>query len=144
VAVERNPVDAKAEFRRRSRIGAGNAQSIALIYPLLSPKYGMLAFALWSHKIMRWLVPFALVTGFVANVALLDSAPYSIFFFVPLLLYVAAIVGWLRQARGQRAGVLGIPYMFVVLNYALAHGYLQYAMGKHGVRWERTSRVERS
>jgi cellulose synthase/poly-beta-1,6-N-acetylglucosamine synthase-like glycosyltransferase len=144
IAIETNPVDPRAEFRRRSRIGAGNAQSISLIGHLLSPRHGMLAFALWSHKVLRWLVPYALVIALLANVALLDRPLFVVFFILQLLFYAAAAVGWVRQLQDRKPGVFGIPYMFVVLNIALAVGYAKFALGKYGVQWDRTGRVERT
>jgi cellulose synthase/poly-beta-1,6-N-acetylglucosamine synthase-like glycosyltransferase len=141
IAIERNPVDPNAEFRRRARIGAGNAQSISIIYPLLSPRYGMLAFALWSHKILRWLVPFAMVVALATNLALLDRPVFVVFLVVQLMFYAAAAVGWLRQARGRAPGLFGIPHMFVVLNVALAIGYIRFAFGEYRVEWDRTSRA---
>jgi cellulose synthase/poly-beta-1,6-N-acetylglucosamine synthase-like glycosyltransferase len=144
VAIEQNPVDAGAEFRRRTRIGAGNAQSLPLIYPLLAPKYGMLAFALWSHKILRWSVPIALFVAMGTNLALLDRPVFIVLFILQLAFYGMAMVGWYRQARGQSQGVFGIPFMFVLLNGALALGYLQYLFGKHRVSWDRTGRIEQT
>ncbi|MDH3217795.1 MAG: glycosyltransferase family 2 protein [Candidatus Krumholzibacteria bacterium] len=142
LAVERNPVDVTAEFRRRVRIGAGDAQSVSMIYPLLSPKHGMLAFALWSHKILRWLVPFALIVAVASNLALVDRPFFVVTLVLQLLLYVAAGVGWYRQVRGKPPGVVGLPLMFVLLNAALAVGYVQFFTGRHKVSWDRTKRVE--
>ena len=101
----------------------------------------MLAFALWSHKILRWLVPYALAVAFFANVALLDRPLFVAVFVVQLLFYLAAAVGWVRQMRGKSPGLFGIPYMFVVLNVALSVGYVNFALGKYRVQWDRTSRV---
>lgn len=142
VALEQNPVDPGAEFRRRVRIGAGNAQSIALISTLLAPSYGMVAFALWSHKILRWLVPFALIAALAASIALLDRPVFVALLVLQLAFYATAAVGWALHARGKPQGVLGLPYMFVLLNAALILGYLQYALNRHRVSWDRTRRME--
>jgi cellulose synthase/poly-beta-1,6-N-acetylglucosamine synthase-like glycosyltransferase len=144
IAIEKNPVDPGAEFRRRCRIGAGNAQSISMIGHLLSPRHGMLAFALWSHKILRWLVPYALAIAIFANMALLDRPLFAVILVLQLLFYAAAGVGWVRQARSKAPSLFGIPYMFVVLNVALAVGYVRFALGRYGVQWDRTSRVKQA
>jgi cellulose synthase/poly-beta-1,6-N-acetylglucosamine synthase-like glycosyltransferase len=119
IAIEQNPVDAGAEFRRRTRIGAGNAQSLSIIYPLLAPRHGMLAFALWSHKILRWFVPFALMIAVGTNLALLDRPAFVVLFVAQVALYAMAVV-----------------------NAALFLGYVQYLFGKHRVSWDRTHRVQ--
>jgi cellulose synthase/poly-beta-1,6-N-acetylglucosamine synthase-like glycosyltransferase len=144
VALEQNPVDPGAEFRRRVRIGAGNAQSIRLIYPLLNPKYGMLAFALWSHKILRWIVPIAMAAAFVTNIALLNRPMFLVLFLLQVAFYGLAAIGWLRHGRGKPQGLYALPYMFVLLNVALGMGYIQYATKRHRVSWDRTRRIEQT
>ena len=36
----------------------------------MAPRHGFTAFALWSHKILRWFVPHAMVVALVANLFL--------------------------------------------------------------------------
>src|SRR5262245_5410690 len=59
-AHEETPRAIGAEFQRRSRIGAGNFQSLGLLWRLLDPRHGWIAFTFFSHKILRWLCPFFL------------------------------------------------------------------------------------
>src|SRR5262249_30950742 len=64
VAREETPPNVGAEFHRRSRIGAGGFQSIGLLWRLLNPRSGWVAFTFFSHKILRWVCPFFLVAAF--------------------------------------------------------------------------------
>ena len=61
VAREETPPDVSSEFHRRARIGAGGFQSIALLWRLLDPRRGWVAFTFFSHKVLRWLCPFFLI-----------------------------------------------------------------------------------
>ena len=70
VAIEETAPDVGAEFHRRARIGAGGFQSIGMLWRLLSPTRGWVAFSFLSHKILRWFCPFFLLIAFAANVAL--------------------------------------------------------------------------
>ena len=53
----------KDEMRRKSRIGAGGFQAIGLTAGMLHPMRGLPALGYWSHKIIRWFVPFPDVGG---------------------------------------------------------------------------------
>ena len=57
VAWETTPPDISSEFHRRARIGAGGFQSIALLWSLIDPRRGWVAFTFLSHKVLRWFVP---------------------------------------------------------------------------------------
>src|SRR6185295_18870310 len=70
VAEEETAPDLRSEFGRRSRIGAGGFQSIIALRRLLNPKSGWVAFTFLSHKILRWLCPFALLSMLVSSLAL--------------------------------------------------------------------------
>src|SRR5208283_870776 len=61
VAREETPADLTCEFHRRARIGAGGFQSIALLWRLLDPRQGWVAFTFFCHKVLRWLCPFFLI-----------------------------------------------------------------------------------
>ena len=55
VAYEDASDDPRKEFGRRARIGAGNWQALARFPDLLDPRAGFVAFAFFSHKLLRWL-----------------------------------------------------------------------------------------
>ena len=61
VAHEESAPDIRSEFKRRTRIGAGGWQSIGMLWKLLLPRHGWVALAFFSHKVLRWLCPFAMV-----------------------------------------------------------------------------------
>lgn len=141
IAIERNPVDPKGEFRRRVRIGTGCAQSIPLVWGLLHPRFGMVALALLSHKMIRWLVPFAMITVLISNLFLIHRPLFLAFLVAQAFFYGAAALGSLLHRLGRRPGLLGIAHMFVTLNGALGIGFFKYFLGQHQVAWDRTART---
>ncbi|MFH1263193.1 MAG: glycosyltransferase family 2 protein [Pseudomonadota bacterium] len=147
VALERNPVDPRGEFRRRVRIGTGCAQAMPLIRHLLSPRFGMLAFSLWSHKVVRWAVPFTLLLAMGANLALLSEAgrcpchPYVVTLSLQILFYALAVMGWLRNRWNKPLWIFGLPFLFVAMNAALLTGFLRFWLGLHQVAWKPTART---
>ena len=97
------------EFRRKARISAGNFQNLAEFRALLSPAWGGVAFAWWSHKVLRWLTPHLLLGLLAATLGL-----------------VALGAGWFYQLA--LAGQLGLP-MLLLLDAALGR------RGLHGRLW---------
>lgn len=63
------------EYRRKIRTMSRGIQTLFFHRQLLNPlRYGAFAWMLWSHKLIRWLVPWALLSGGVAFVALAVEA----------------------------------------------------------------------
>jgi len=63
-----------AEFQRRTRLAAGAFQSLQWLAPLLHPLHGKIAWAFWSHKVLRWCAPLFLATGYL-TCAMMASDP---------------------------------------------------------------------
>src|SRR5207245_10137869 len=70
---ETSPGQVRHELRRRVRIGAGDLQALLWTWRLLLPDKGLVAFSYFSHKVLRWLGPWLMLTGFAANLFLLGS-----------------------------------------------------------------------
>lgn len=61
----------RVEYRRKIRTMSRGIQTLLFHGELLNPmKSGLFAWLLWSHKLIRWLVPWALALGAVAVVAI--------------------------------------------------------------------------
>lgn len=140
VAYEDTPPDMGAEFRRRARIGAGGFQSLGLLWPLLNPRFGWLALAFFSHKVLRWLGPFFLIGGLVANVLLLDKPGYAMLFAAQLGFYGTALLGGATPGGHVAIRILRVPAMFVSMNAALLVGFLRWMTGRQKGTWQRTAR----
>ncbi len=142
VALEETPDTIGQEFQRRSRIGAGGFQSLQWLWPLLSPTYGWVSFAFWSHKIYRWMCPLLMVGALVTNIALASQPFYLTLLLCQLAFYLIAAVGlgWLTGNRMPRA--LRLPAMFVSMNAALLVGLWRSLRGIRGGTWKRTERTQ--
>ena len=136
VASERASDSVALEFRRKSRIGAQNFNTLRFIGGLLHPRYGFAAFAFWSHKIVRWGVPFLLL-ALVLSSALLarGSALHLGVLLGGGVLGVLAAGGWLLDRLGVRLGVFGLPLYFVAVNAALLVGFIRFVMGTQSTTW---------
>src|SRR5438105_12298110 len=82
------------EYRRRVRIAAGCFRALAQFRDLLSFRHGFTAFALWSHKVLRWLVPQALVIALLTNALLAtQSRGYALLLLAQRAIYTLAALG---------------------------------------------------
>src|SRR4051812_19859694 len=92
IGFEETAQNVRDEFRRRVRIGAGGFQAISMLWRLLDPWKGWIAFTFLSHKITRWLCPFFLVGSFVTSAALWKvSLIFRALFIAQMVFYTSAI-----------------------------------------------------
>jgi cellulose synthase/poly-beta-1,6-N-acetylglucosamine synthase-like glycosyltransferase len=140
-AWEMVPETVRDEFRRRVRIGAGDAHALRHTWPLLLPNHGMLAVSYWSHKILRWMGPVLLLTVFVANLWLVEQPWAQALLIAQLALYGLGFASsWLRSMPTLGKLATGVWY-FMVLNAALLLGTLKYVTGRAAPVWQRTPRT---
>jgi glycosyltransferase involved in cell wall biosynthesis len=134
----RNIVNEKRELPRKVRTVVRGMSVLAANVRMLNPlRYGLFAWQLASHKVCRWLVPFAMMAALVANAALArDSALYLGAFLVQCGFYVAALVG---IATG--AAILKIPAFLVVANFGILAAWIRYALGDRMTMWDPSERL---
>ena len=142
VAHEESAPDHAGEYRRRVRISAGCFRALHQYRHLLAPQHGFTAFALWSHKVFRWLVPQALVVALVTCAVLAaNSKLYAILLLVQCAAYFLAALGLLGAAPRHLKGLCDGAAHFVEMNIALFAGFISYSRGTQGQIWSRTERV---
>ncbi len=141
LAYEETPASISDEFRRRARIGAGGFQSLPRLAHLLAPWHGWLAFAFWSHKVLRWACPLLMLMAIAANAALaVDQPLYRILGGLHLAFYTAALVTPWVSGKSGAFKLLRLPEMFVQMNMALAVGFCRWLRGIRSGTWVATPR----
>jgi cellulose synthase/poly-beta-1,6-N-acetylglucosamine synthase-like glycosyltransferase len=141
VAREETAPDVATEFRRRSRIGAGGWQAIGMLWRLLDPARGWIAFTFFSHKILRWLCPFFLVLMVVSNLMLCRQRVYGILMAAQVTFYAAALVGRHVPEGMPLNKLLRLANMFASMNAALLVGFFRWISGPQTGIWRPTRRV---
>ena len=140
-AQEESAPDIRTEFRRRARIGAGGWQAIGILWRLLNPMRGWIAFTFFSHKVLRWLCPFFMISMFVTNLLLISSMWYRWILCLQIVLYAAAFLGARVSKEFPFAKILRLLHMFTTLNAALLVGFFRWAAGTQRGTWDRTRRT---
>lgn len=131
----------KAEFQRKVRTIVHGLDVLFHHLPLLNPfRYGLFSWQLASHKLARWMAPFAAVVLFVSNVFLWNDG----------LLYQAALLaqGALYLTGLVAIGIKGLDNLkpfrfasfFLLGNAATLTAWLQFSLGERYVSWEPTHR----
>jgi len=148
-AIETASANVKEELKRKIRISAGGIQSIVRLRSLLNVfKYGTLSFQYISHRVLRWsLTPLCLVllipvlSILAANEGLLSFKFYAILFWLQLLFYAAALLGWFLENRETSVKILFVPYYFFIMNLSVVLGFFRYMKKSQSVNWERAKRA---
>ena len=98
-------------------------------------QYGLFAYQYCCHKLMRWLVPFFLLSGLFTNIIAAFEEPIAIILLLlQLTFYGLAIMGWYIKGL-QSFVVVKIPLYFVSVNMAIAVAWWRYVRGKRMVMW---------
>jgi biofilm PGA synthesis N-glycosyltransferase PgaC len=116
------------EFRRKVRTLTGNYQLLRLL-PWLVTRANPVRFEFVCHKLLRLVMPFAVVSLFVASL-LLKEAPYRIVLAFELILAGLAAVAMLRPKQGILSRLADVSLAFLVLNTAAAVAFFYFVSGK--------------
>jgi cellulose synthase/poly-beta-1,6-N-acetylglucosamine synthase-like glycosyltransferase len=135
VGIEYAAPSVKGEFTRRVRLALGSFRALSelIIVPLDAP--ARLAF--FSHKLLRWMVPFLLIFALTANAVLAGVPGYRALLIAQMTLYVWAAAGFLfhERMRKIRFGLLG--YFWLAMNLAFLVGFWRFIAGRQGSAWQR-------
>jgi cellulose synthase/poly-beta-1,6-N-acetylglucosamine synthase-like glycosyltransferase len=143
VAHEEAAPDHSGEYRRRVRIAAGCFKALSQHRDLLSLRHGFTAFALWSHKVLRWFVPHAMVVALVTNLFLArGSTFFSLLLLGQCVAYLLAAMGLLGTTPRRVRAVADAAAHFVEMNAALLVGFVKYSRNAQGQTWTRTERAK--
>jgi glycosyltransferase involved in cell wall biosynthesis len=130
--------DDRRELARKARTVVRGLHVLARNTDLLNPvRHGLFAWQLASHKLARWLVPFALLASVLANLAIVGRSPfYAGALLVQISFYAAAAAGLLSGAPALR-----IPAYFLRANTAVLLAWVRFARGERIALWNPSERV---
>ena len=148
-AIETASANVKEELKRKIRISAGGIQSVIRLCSLLNIfKYGLLSFQYISHRVLRWTItPLSLLllipvsAGLAFNEGLNNFQFYTVFFWLQIVMYMSALLGWLLENNATRIKVLFVPYYFFIMNLSVVLGFFRFMNNTQSVNWERAKRA---
>jgi biofilm PGA synthesis N-glycosyltransferase PgaC len=119
------------EFRRKVRTLSGNYQLLQLA-PWLLRNENPVRFALISHKLLRLIVPFALIAVLV-SAWLVPESFYREAFWTQLGFYALSLLGLAGWKLGPLSRVSDIASTFVALNLAALVAFSKFVTGQKTV-----------
>lgn len=148
-AIETASANVKEELKRKIRISAGGIQSVVRLRSLLNIfKYGTLSFQYISHRVLRWtlaplslalMIPIGLILAL--NEGILSPGFYNILFWMQIIFYILALLGWYLENKSIRVKLLFVPYYFFIMNLSVFLGLKRYLKKTQSVNWERARRA---
>jgi cellulose synthase/poly-beta-1,6-N-acetylglucosamine synthase-like glycosyltransferase len=133
--------DPQKEYQRKVRTVLRGMTAVVRHADVLNLfRFGLFAWQVWSHKIMRWLVPWFLLLLFLTNLALLGTRPiYTVMLVGQLAFYGAAWLAHVSESA-KNNGVVRIIYFFVQVNVAVADALRRLLTGKRMTTWQPSAR----
>jgi cellulose synthase/poly-beta-1,6-N-acetylglucosamine synthase-like glycosyltransferase len=135
VLTEDSLSEGSKEYRMRVRVSLRAFWALWDKRGLLNPfRYGLFAWQLWSHKLLRYLAFAPLAAAVVINWALVDQGP----------VYAAAAAGQVLFALACLAAGKGLSnwaparycFYFFLLNWASAVAFTRFLRGQKQVLWQ--------
>lgn len=124
------------ELSMRVRVGLRSLSALARQKRFLDPlRFGLFAWQLWSHKLLRYLSPVFWAVALAANVALAVQGQYVWLLMLQLGLLGAGMLGFSSNRAFSESGLLAKPYYFLLTNVASAVSLFRFARGDRVVTW---------
>ena len=137
VATEYSSVRFGDEFRRRRRIVSRSLYGLWTEAGVLNPfAHFFFAFQMFSHKLLRWLVPVWLLVVLAVNIPLAESEYYGLLLALQVAFYGLAALGLLLPERLGRYWLFYVPTYFTATNLGTLLGLLSFLMGRRHRVWQ--------
>jgi hypothetical protein len=133
--------DPAKEYQRKVRTVLRGITATALHTDVLSVRrFGLFAFQVWSHKMMRWGVPWFLLVLLLVNCMLVGEGWFYVLSLLgQLAFYATAIAAHYRDDIKEHP-VARIVYFFVQVNVAIADACCRFLAGKRMTTWQPSAR----
>jgi cellulose synthase/poly-beta-1,6-N-acetylglucosamine synthase-like glycosyltransferase len=125
------------ELAMRVRVAIRSLNALVRGRRFLNPlRYGLFAWELWSHKVLRYASPLLWLAALAANAVLARRAlPYLVLLLVQSALIGAGALGFLMHHNARAPKMLERPYYLLLTNLAALIATLRYLRGERMVVW---------
>ncbi|MDI6891188.1 MAG: glycosyltransferase family 2 protein, partial [Thermodesulfovibrionales bacterium] len=126
VAYDIFPSSIDGELKTRIRMTIRNWTGTFSRRKLLNPfRYPLISFSLISHKLLRWLTPYFLLTMLILNLLLIGYPVYQLLFMSQALFYSLALIGFILERKAIHLRIFTIPFSFCLANVGMFLGILR-------------------
>lgn len=141
VSKEKTLEDTKQEIKMRARVAVRSIHALVRYARMLNVfRYGFFSIQLFSHKMVRYLVPELLILLLGLHIGLIvvgssDPLLYKILLVPHGSVYVLGLLGWFAQHAHVKIPGLHIPFYFLQVNIAALWALILYLKGERMVTW---------
>ena len=133
--------DPSKEYGRKVRTVLRGMTGLSRHLDVMNPaKFGLFAFQVFSHKLMRWGVPWFLALLLVITIAVVNQGWFYQFALIgQFLFYFAALLAHLNESI-RAFSPIRLLYFFVHVNVALMDSAMKFFTGTRMTTWKPSSR----
>jgi len=126
-----------SEFTRRVRLAVGSFRALGELIQIPFHSFTYLAF--FSHKLLRWVLPFFMISLLISSGVLWHNPIYGVAFVSQLLFYSWACLGFLLRQRMGRFRYALIAYYLCSIHLAFLVGFFRFLAGHGEATWQRVN-----
>jgi glycosyltransferase involved in cell wall biosynthesis len=135
-----NIKDESKEYQRKLRTAIRGMTGLSRHLEVLNPfRFGLYAYQVWSHKVMRWAVPWFMLLAFFSNLTLLEHGFYQFSMLVQAGLLLTFLSAHFIPSL-RKNSLAKLVYFFYQVNFALAHAFVNFLRGKRMTTWKPSAR----
>lgn len=133
--------DPQKEYQRKIRTVIRGMTALSRHSEVLNPqRFGLFAFQVFSHKLMRWVVPWCLIGLFIVSAVIAHESPfYSLALLAQLAFYGVALLAHFLPTLREKSWIKLI-YFFVQVNLALLDAAIKFLAGERMTTWKPSAR----
>jgi len=126
------------EFQMRVRVALRSLHAMWHMKRMFNPfRHGFFAFQLFSHKLLRYSVPFLLIALLALNAIMAGRGGFWLWAFLGQCVFygIAALGHFLLRLRCSLPSVIYFPFYFVLINWATLRAWGKFLRGKKQTVW---------
>lgn len=136
-----NIKDESKEYPRKLRTVIRGIAALFSTPQVLNPlKFGLFSFQVFSHKLMRWAVPWFMISLFITSIMIWEQhILFGLILIGQLVFYGIGLIGLISKSLRSNT-LIKLPFFFIQVNMALFHASILYLLGKRITKWEPSKR----
>lgn len=124
------------EVNRRNRVVSGGMESILLAKKIFSLSHLRTAFFLFSHKLLRYLTPFFVLSIFIGAIMNFNNGYFFNFVLYGfVILFIASIIGYILDKYKIKVLPFQISIYFVLMNYGFLKAIITFLKKESQSKW---------
>jgi cellulose synthase/poly-beta-1,6-N-acetylglucosamine synthase-like glycosyltransferase len=132
VAYDTFPSTIKAELKARQRMTLRNITGRMSKYKLLNPcRFPLASFSILSHKLLRWLTPYFMISLLFFNLCLAKGGHFYVFTLCcQIMFYFLGVIGFIAAKHNHRLPIASPAFSFILANIGFFLGILYAVLGQ--------------